>query len=211
MSAAPHVLDALTHPRDRVLFSQTPMLMMPSYGPLPTLEFGRRRYIAAADGIYLQARTRALDLTLRLASFELPFGPLQEQVALIGGFLPRALYQEIAAHALAQAPKEWAGLVHWSEADERYVLTVPEIVEVSNAHIRYRGERIDQQRLVLDIHSHGLLSAGFSARDDTSDECGIHFASVLGNCQSAKTMTAITRLVVDGQFFELNWHPWEES
>lgn len=210
MTAAPDVLSYLTHSRDRVLFSQTPMLMMPSYGTLPPLALGRRRYIAAADGVYLQARQRALDVTLRLACVDLPFGPLREHVELSGGLIPRALYDEMAAHALAQAPKEWAGLVHWDDLEQRYVLTLPSVVDVSNARIRYRSDAIDHERLVLDIHSHGYLPAGFSALDDTSDECGIHFACVLGLCLSAQTMVAITRLVVDGQFFDLDWHPWEE-
>lgn len=211
MATQPNVLDYLTNPRDRVLFSQTPMLMMPAHGTLTPVALGRRRYVAAADGVYLQARHRGLDLTLKLACVTLPFGPLVEHVELTGGFIPRTLYEEIATQALAHAPNEWAGLIHWRESEQRYVLTIPETVEVSGGHIRYRSDHIDRERLVLDIHSHGNGGAFFSLVDNRSDECGIHFASVLGTRHSAETMTAITRLVVDGQFFNLDWHPWEEA
>lgn len=202
-------LDYLPSTRDRILFAQTPMLMMPRHGALEPLPVGRRRYIAAADGIYVQARHRALDLTLRLVQVALPYGELTEQVNLAGGLLPRALYRHIAEHALAHSPQEWAGLVHWSEAEQRYVLTIPETIEASETEISYLSDSIDRDRLVLDAHSHGTGEAEFSPLDKISDQHGIYFASVFGGCQSYETLTVTTRLVIDGHFFELDWHPWE--
>jgi len=212
MSAQPDSLDYLTHPRDRVLFTHTPMLMMPRCGRLPPLAVGHKRYIAAADGIYLQARHRALNLTLKLTNADLPYGSLAEDVDVSGGLIPRALFDEIVEHALSAAPNEWAGLIHWRENEQRYALTIPQTVVSSASIIEYRTDGIDPHCLVLDIHTHGHGEAFFSrSHDDLSDQCGIYFASVLGHCYSRHRLTAVTRLVVYGQFFTLSWHPWEDE
>jgi PRTRC genetic system protein A len=211
MLIAHETLEYLPSARDRILFAQTPMLMMPRHGELAPLPIGRRRYVAAADGIYVQARHRALDLTLRLVQVGLPYGVLSQRVELAGGLLPCALHQRITEHALLHFPKEWAGLVHWSDAAQRYELTIPDTIDASAGHIRYLSHSIDPERLVLDVHSHGAFPAFFSSVDNQSDQYGIYFASVFGCCQSTDSLTVVTRLVVDGHFFELDWHPWEET
>lgn len=204
-------LDTLLHPCDRILFAQTPVIMMPRFGALPPLPVGRRRYVAAAEGLYVQARHHGLTLTLQQAAVSLPFGPLAEDVHLVGGLIPRALYEEIRAQVLAHSPQEWAGLVHWDSEAQRYALTEPRVLTRSAQHIRYDGHAIERERLVLDVHSHGEGPAFFSDEDNRSDEFGFHFATVFGGCQSPETLTARTRLVIDGAFFDIDWHPWEDG
>jgi PRTRC genetic system protein A len=202
-------LDGLSDPRDRLLFSHTPLLMMPKFGTLVDLPIGRRRYVGAEDGIYLQARHRALALTLPLPEPKLPFGTLASCVHLPGGLIPRALFRDIQRRAIACAPKEWAGLVHWDDTACCYRLTEPPVTRRSTNCVSWKADVIDYERLVLDVHSHGWGADFFSPKDDQSDLFGFYFACVLGNCRSAETMTAQTRLVVDGQYFNLDWHPWE--
>lgn len=211
MSCAPSALDHLSDRRDQLLFAQTPLYPMPRFGELPLLDLRRRRYIAAADGVYVQARHCALDLTLRLAEARLPYGSLKECVHLPGGPIPRALYEDIKQRVLEHSPKEWAGLVHWDESAQRYSLAVPPTLSRSVSHIGYDRRVIDYSRLVLDVHSHGEHAAFFSSTDDRSDEFGFYFSSVFGHCGSTETLTVCTRLVIDGHFFDLSWHPWEEE
>lgn len=198
--------------RDAILFSQTPLVPMPRFGTLPALEIGRRRYVAAADGLYLQARSRALSITCRLAEAATPFGPLEPCIQLAGGLIPRAIFSEIVRHALAHSPNEWACLIHWSPDACRYEFSIPEVINCSRGHITYRTDMIDQDLLVLDLHTHGRLPAFFSQADDQSDERhGCYFASVLGRCDSEGSLEATSRLVVDGTFISLPWHPWEDA
>lgn len=199
-------------PRDAILFGQTPLVPMPRFGALPTLEVGRRRYIVAADGLYLQARSRVLSVTCRLAEAVTPFGDLQPRIELVGGLIPQALFAQIAQHALKHSPNEWACLIHWNPTTRGYELSIPEVVDSGHGHITYRTDMIDQDFLVLDVHTHGRYPAFFSAVDDRSDERhGCYFASVLGRCDSQFTLEATSRLVIDGAFIELPWHPWEDA
>ncbi len=56
----------LTDTRDQVLCAATPMLMAPRFGILPPLALDQHRYIATTDGIYLQTRSQAISLCLRI-------------------------------------------------------------------------------------------------------------------------------------------------
>lgn len=206
------VAQSLADPRDRVLFGATPLLMMPRFGTLPPLPPMGKRYVAATDGLYLQARSRALEVTLRYApSPSLPFGSLTESVHLPGGPIPRALFEELARQAAAHAPLEWAARVHWNSEAGHYEWTSPKTLKQSCASISYENADAAEDRLILDIHSHGHLSAFFSAADDASDNAGLYFASVLGHCHDPANMMAVSRIVVDGFHYALPWHPWEEA
>jgi len=48
-------MQAFADPRDRALLGATPTVMMPRFGELDELEPGRRRFIAARDGLYMPA------------------------------------------------------------------------------------------------------------------------------------------------------------
>ncbi len=205
-------IDYVSDPRDRARLLCNPLLMMPHHGVLPPLPLGRRRYVAAADGLYIQARNHALSVTLKFADTPaLPYGPLQESVHMVGGPLPLALYRQIEDCALAQSPAEWAALVHWEPLESQYQLTIPETIECSGTHIRYRTDQIRSEYLVLNLHTHGTLPAYFSTTDDASDQLGVYFACVLGRCHSRETLECRSRIVVDGFHYPLVWHPWEES
>lgn len=206
------LLDYLTDPRDRALLLQKPILMMPRFGELPPLAIGERRFIAACDGLYLQARSRTLCVAVKYAATPpLPFGALEEEIAMIGGPIPRRLYLEIERRAIAHSPLEWAGVIEWNERAACYELHEPTALERSRARITYRTGGLQEDCLVADVHSHGRFDACFSPTDDESDIFGIYFASVLGRCESADTIVVTMRFVVDGFHYPLPWHPWEDS
>jgi hypothetical protein len=37
----------------------------------------------------------------------------------------------------------------------------------------------------------------------------VYFATVFGRCSSKESLTALTRLVIDGFHYPLDWHPWK--
>lgn len=204
------LLSYLLDPRDRVLLMQNPVLPMPHYGALPPLTVGERRYVLARDGLYVQARNLAVNVCVRIAdSVPLPFGELVVSIELVGGLLPHAFFERMRDEALQANPNEWAALVHWQPQTRRYEWTATRSLDRSAAHIQYDASARDESRLLLDVHSHGTAPAFFSATDDSSDAHGVYFASVLGRCDCAQRLSVRTRLVIDGLFIPLSWHPWQ--
>lgn len=206
------VLSYLDDVRDRVLLMQNPILPMPRYGELPSLEPGERRYVVADDGVYVQAKTLALSVCARIASTPpLPFGSLTPRVELSGGLLPRSFFTRMCAEALAESPNEWAALVHWDAHFQRYVWTATEARHRSTCRVVYDSAARDESCLVIDAHSHAVAPPDFSAIDDASDRYGLYFACVLGYCVSPESIRMDTRLVIDDLRIPLAWHPWEDE
>lgn len=205
------MFEYLRDARDRVLFQDLPILMTPRFGVLDPLDYGQQRLLAARQGVFLEARTRALHLILPVAQaiMPLPYGSLRAKVELAGGPLPYALYDKMRAAAVATLPHEWAGAVVYTPGTG-YELIEPTPESVSAGHVRYRTEGIPDERLVLDIHSHGYGAAYFSLTDDASDrQGGVYLASVLGRCVDYDSIRVVTRIVVHGRFFPVTWTPWE--
>jgi len=209
MNAVQALYDSLS-PRDAILLAATPTLMAPRFGRLDELAVGGRRYVAARDGWYLEARSPVVSACVRLAQAPrpLPYGTVEPYVHLAGGLLPRELLFEFLAEACAAAPQEWAAGVVYSPANHRYERVGLEVVSASDGHITYRMPDDDSDRLVLDIHSHGHGPAFFSRVDDASDLHGVYIASVLGHCTCPEAVQCVSRLVIDGYTFDLDWHPF---
>lgn len=202
----------VSDPAQRVLLAQTPLLMMPRRGALPALRVGQRRYVAACDGIYVQARSMALEVTLLYARTPpLPFGGLPENVAFAGGLLPYAFFDSFARAARLAAPIEAAALVLWDGDRRAYRMLPRESTSASAGHITYTTGDVDDAALVLDLHSHGDGAAFFSPTDDHSDRNGVFMSCVLGHCRDPNGPEIKTRICVDGFFYPVPWVPWEVS
>ena len=202
---------------DQVLLAQTPLLMVPRFGTMPPLEAGQRRYIAAKDGIYIQARSRAMSVSLKVANTPpLPFGEWKESLWIIGGRAPHHFFAQFQDLAQRRAPVEVAALVVWNPLTKEYDYVPRPSLSDSAGHITYRVDDVDEDYLVFDWHSHGDAEAFFSATDNISDQRGLYIATVLGRCRQpaphwdgASPKFAQTRIVVDGFFYPVPWHPWE--
>lgn len=165
---------------DAMLFA--PLMPAPRFGALNVLGVGQKRFLGAADGLYVEARTQALGLRLKIGEALLPYGPLAPEVALPAGPVPRALLREFVKRAQSLAHREVAAAVVL-DADGAYRLEWPAVEHASAGHIRYR-DTFDDARLVLDLHSHASGAAFFSHMDDASDlsRPGPYFALVVGRC-----------------------------
>ncbi len=203
----------LTHETDKALLPITPTLMQPRFGTLPELEIGSKRYVMASDGVYVQARTKALSLTLKIHTMPvpMPYGELKESVILDGGLIPLSIIDKIKHNAINACPNEYAAIVLYDSESTRYTLHEPVINSASAGHIQYQTKTYDDEDVVLDIHSHGELNSYFSATDDQSDFAGIQFSSVLGHCRDLSSITTVSRICIDGFFYPLEWNPWEEE
>lgn len=177
-----------TDRRDAIVFAAAPALMAPRFGSLEPLAVGRRRYLLAQGGVFVEARSAVL--TLRLPVIEasadepLPFGEVAPDATFAAGPIPSALLARCVARARAEAPCEWAGLIVVDEAGV-YQLIEPPVTEATRARVSYSEIGIDTDRLVLDVHSHGDFGPDFSGTDDVSDRSrpGPHLSLVIGRCR----------------------------
>ncbi len=202
----------LSDPRDIAICGATPMLMAPIFGELPAVEVGQHRFVAAKDGIYVQAKTKALDVCLKISSTPpLPYGELKEHVKLAGGILPFEMFLNVIERASKAYPNEWAGVAIYNPETKSYGLHQPEIESVSAGHIQYKTDAYDDECIAVDIHTHGAGKAYFSSTDDHSDKGGVYVAMVLGNLDKPESFSSCARIVVQGTFYNVPWLPFETT
>lgn len=184
------------HPLDLAIASTLPLLAAARHSELPELDVGKRRLILGREGLYLEARSPAVHLCVRLHVIDnvpLPFGEPMEFVRLRHGPIPTRLIRTLVDAAVEASPIETALAIIADEAGY-HVVNVP-IEQSSAGHVRYRDE-IDDDQLVIDMHSHGRLNAYFSSTDDESDRSrrGPYISVVVGRCDSQVTAEIDTRV-----------------
>jgi len=129
-------------------------------------------YIFAETGVFIRAQNPLLRATLRISPAEIRgLAPLYEDLELVHGKIPRALYDLAISALVASCPLERYLAVTW---EDRYHLTTP-TQSREPAEVRYK--RVGST--VLDIHSHGTMGAFFSGVDD-ADEQGLRLYMVVG-------------------------------
>ena len=82
-------------------------------------------------------------------------------------------------------------------------------LDVGRGHVHYRIDDLREgEVLAVDLHSHGLHGAFWSAKDDRDDN-GVRVCGVFGNLDRARP-TARFRLVLNGHFVNLP-NPWNSE
>lgn len=169
------------HPRDAAVAAATP-LKASLYAGTPLPQVGHKDYVGAADGLYVRARTPALSVTARLTPATLPYAPLSEAIVPANGPVPTSLLREFARMAAEDADREIAAVIVTDGSGYRLIRV--DGTDRSAAHVTYDDGQVDDDALVIDLHSHGRLSAFFSTVDDRSDlsRRGPYIAMVVGEC-----------------------------
>lgn len=183
-----------TDKRDDVLVAVCPPIPIPRFGSLDDLAVGRKRFLLAADGVYLEVRSEALHARLRISAVALPYGPTEEFLRPTGGPLDVSWLGQLANIALRDGTQEVAaGVVRGANG---WTLVQPPVLSASGSHVRYM-DVFDDKSLLIDMHSHGAHAEYFSATDDLSDLSreGPYIAVVLGRCESRETLKSCIRLV----------------
>ncbi|QRD62728.1 PRTRC system protein A (plasmid) [Xanthomonas citri pv. citri] len=181
----------------RALVDACPFVCVaPGTSHVPLREPGRR-WVMAADGLYLEARSLAVHVMHRVGTIASAYGDAKAFQRTINGRVPSALLDQCIALAVAAGDKEIAALIHWNPVAGTYELSTPDIISAGAAHVTYRDEAQDEL-LVCDFHSHGHLPGFFSSTDDASDlsRVGPYFALVAGRCQSRLTLEVCSRMCV---------------
>jgi len=129
-------------------------------------------YILAGNGVFARVRGPLLAATVLIGKAHVRgLLPLEETVELPRGKIPRYFYDLALSTLVADLCHEHYLAVTW---DGRYHLTYPS-QEGSGGGVTY--ERLPST--VLDIHSHGTMSAFFSWTDNR-DEQGLGLYMVVG-------------------------------
>lgn len=192
----------LADPRDAILYAACPLVMAPTFASFAPLDAPGKRLVAAADGLYLEAKSPALHWLLRLNATPMPYGRVTPFLRLTNGPIRRAMLLRITDQAMAASPNEIAFGI---EADgPGYRLTVPDTHSASPGHVSYQ-DAFHPDHLVLDVHSHGEGSAYFSGTDDASDlsRAGPYLAGVIAPRKDYASTRLVFRAVAAPYLIEL--------
>ncbi len=189
-------------PRDRVLQLHTPAVMVPRFGPLPDMERHGHRYLVAADGLWLEAKRAWLHARVHASpsALALPFGAITPLMRF--AFTDEDLQHLVLRFLLdarAALPNEFAA---WGVYEDGALQYAPLLAtEASAGGITFlRPALAPEQHLAVDLHSHGMLPAFFSATDDADDTGEVKLAVVAGTLDREPTFA--TRLCLLGMFID---------
>jgi len=155
-------------------------------------------YIFAENGLFVRAQNPLLKVTTCISPVKIRgLRPLEEELVLTHGKIPRALYDLALSAFIVNKSWEQYLAVTW---EDQYHLRIPTQARES-ASVRY--DRLPST--ILDIHSHGVMDAFFSGTDD-EDERGLRLYMVVGRLDTLLPAVEI-RLGVYGYFTPINF--WE--
>lgn len=192
--------------KDIALQAVTPTVMVPKFEPFTPLESVGHRYLAAADGLWLEIRRKWLYVRLPVAkqtTVPMPYGTVTEKVEIAFGKMPYKLLNDFVELAKAGLPNEVAAAIIWNEETKELHLQPLEAESASPGHITYRNPILGEgEHLVVDLHSHGTAGAFFSRTDNKDDRGSIKVAGVVGNIDKPEQSYAF-RLCALGLFHSL--------
>jgi PRTRC genetic system protein A len=202
----------MTDPRDEALQRACPVIAAPLFGALPAMENGQR-VIVASNGVFVEVKRDWLDCVERLggmdAAMPLPYGKITPIVRFAFGTIPIALLDGFIALGRAALPNEIAGGLIYSAAQATLRLAIYEPLRSTAHGIEYRMPPLARdESIAVDLHTHGLLPAFWSATDDL-DDCSVKVAGVFGNLDGERPSAAF-RLVLNGMYRPLA-HPWQAA
>ena len=180
---------------DRVAQVGWPVALASHAEPLAPIAVGQRRLIVAGNGLWVEARSRALHVRLPLAEAHTPYADLTPVLAAANGPLSPRLWDQLVEAALLAHPTEMARLL-LADADG-YRLIAPDQRSAGPGHVTYDESGLDPDAVLLDVHSHGRSPAYFSTTDDVSDlsRMGPSLSIVFGRCAQRESMEAAMRVV----------------
>lgn len=183
-----------SHQLDVAARQSLPLVPMSHADDLSDLPVGEKRLLCGANGLYVEARSPALHVVAQVAQSETPYGKVRKFIRPTSA-IPGVLIQQFILYAQHHAGIEVAAVIHDSPRGANLSLLTPRSNDVG--HVAYDDAAVDDDNLLVDLHSHGRLDAYFSAQDNASDMSrrGPYLAIVVGNCDQSRPSVAV-RLVL---------------
>lgn len=197
----------MTHPLDAALQAGLPPVVVPRFGPFEPLTAVGERLLLAAGCQMIEVRRTWLYARVVCGvlapGFRAPYGEIGEVWELPRGPLPKALLEDFIVAARAALPNEVAARILLDTRRAAYELQLLPARSASAAHVDYEAPPIPPEKeLVIDVHSHGHLRAGFSPQDDLDDAGSTQFAIVIGKLH-LPTPDVAARLTLRGLHFPI--------
>lgn len=194
------------NPKDGALHALTPTIMVPKFEAFAPLDAAGHRFLAAADGLWMEVRRAWLYARLPVALQEgvpMPYGTVTPALELCFGKVPKGMLAEFVDMARAALPNEAAATVIWNEGTGAIRLQPLEAISASRDHITYKASELEYgEHEIVDLHSHGSSPAFFSSQDDADDATAVKIAGVVGNLDKPEPTYAF-RLCALGRFLPL--------
>ena len=193
-------------PRDVVLQSVTPTVMVPLHGVFEPLERPGHRFLSAANGEWLEVRRAWLHARTQILPASLvakPYGCLSDALQWRMPAVPAKLFEAFAAMAREACPVEAAAWIVWRERTDGFSLKPVGVRSATSGSIHFDRPRLDEgEHLVVDLHSHGTGKEFFSSTDDADDRGEVKVSVVLGHCHQER-MSTVMRLCLLGKYIAL--------
>jgi PRTRC genetic system protein A len=172
-----------------------------------------QRVIVASNGVFVQVKREWLDCVERMggidAALPLPYGEVYPSIQFAFGTIPVVLLEAFIAAGRAGLPNEIAGGLIYSAQRQALRLAIYESVRSTAHGIEYRLPPVaGDESIAVDLHTHGLLPAFWSATDDRDDR-SVKVSGVFGNLDREQPSAAF-RLVLNGMYRRLS-HPWDTA
>jgi len=205
----------VTHPLDLALQQTLPVMGMPLHGCFERLAANGQRLIIGSNGVFVESRRAWLHAVAHCGvvdpAMRMPFGEVPTFLDLPYGLLPRELISRFVEIARNRFPNEVAGAVVLDTREGSFELRIHEDSGASPSHVAYRAQPLrSHEALVVDIHSHGALPAGFSRQDDLDDRGSTKIAAVVGRVDEPSPEIAV-RLCLNGVHRPLLSGRWSEE
>lgn len=196
---------------DLATYNAAPIVAVPVHCKFAPLIENGHRFLLAQGGLFLEVRRPWLHLIHKVAeqpgTVRIPYGAVANKMEFGYGRLGSAIPQmkEFAAHAMVASPIEAAGSLIWNHVTKEWSLKYPEVIgEATGGGIKFlQVATDDDESLVVDLHSHGVHPAFFSATDDADDAGSVKISGVFGDLDKG-VQTAAFRLCVLGLYLPIN-------
>lgn len=188
------------HMLDAAIQKAFPTIVAPKFGAIEPMALNGVRYIVAANGFWREVKLPWLHVCHRVGKIgvQLPYGEVAGRFELLCSSVPMELVAQFKADAARALPNEMAAALIWNEVTDtwRYQERTP--LEQNAAFVKYAEAKLETgEYLVVDLHSHALFEAFFSATDDRDDAGSMRFSGVIGNLDQ-ETQSFCLRLNLAG-------------
>lgn len=198
---------------DALLQSVAPMVMVPRYEALTPIQPDSHRFLAGSDGIYLEVDRPWLHgvFPYGASGLAFPYGKVDLVFNLnVHTESLKASLSTFIREARAVSPNECAAWLTYHPDQGELGFYKPQVFSAGQAHISYERPNATPISLpAFDCHSHGVLPAFFSKRDNCDDlKDDLKIAIVVGNLDREK-ISVVARLVGIG--LDLDLSEWVAS
>ena len=191
---------------DKAILEAFPLVATPIAEPLQARDDSGIRFLASRQALMREISLPWIRLVHPVAQcaegFRLPYGEVHQSASVLCSSVPAALIRQFVADARAALPNEVAAALIWNSESDAWRYEVRKSLRANASFVAFEEVRlVDDEHLVLDLHSHGLHAAYFSSVDDQDDSGAMKFSAVLGNLDRDTPSSAI-RLCMAGLYLQ---------